>query len=342
MRTAHSAACKLIRKKSRKGLSVASPERPSRTRPEIDRRPAALLSRKTSGGKNPIVGVLLEERIEELRQNREHGGNWMARRAIEALVETAREDAANSEELQDALTAAGRRLAQSRPSVAAIAGAVGRLLAPVAAWVELEPAEFRRRFEQEAQALLDARDRAPAAIAIQLRDRLQEAFVLTHSASATVKEALLHCPPERVLCTVSRPFEEGVGLAEELREHGLAVELIEDIDASERLHEASLLLVGADTVFLDGTLLNKIGTRRLAEAAASQGIPVVVACEVIKVAPSDPETAPEDETTDLTPPDLIAFFMTEEGPYQPEDIRALVDRTPFLGDGRALLHGPRL
>jgi translation initiation factor 2B subunit (eIF-2B alpha/beta/delta family) len=85
--------------------------------------------------------------------------------------------------------------------------------------------------------------------------------------------------------------------------------------------------------------LNKIGTRRLAEAAALQDIPVV-ACEVIKVAPSEPETAPEDETTDLTPPDLIEFFMTEKGPYQPEEIRALVDRTPFLRGGHALLRGP--
>jgi hypothetical protein len=31
--------------------------------------------------------------------------------------------------------------------------------------------------------------------------------------------------------------------------------------------------------------------------------------------------------------------MTEEGPYQPEEIRALVDRTPFLRDGHALLRG---
>jgi ribose 1,5-bisphosphate isomerase len=286
------------------------------------------------------MGLVLDERIEELRRNREHGGSWMARRAIEALVETAQVEAATGEELLNALNAAGRRLAQCRPSVAAIAGVVGRLLAPAAAWADLDPAELRRRIEQEAQALLDARDRAPAAIAIQLRNRLENASVLTHSASATVKEALVRNPPERVLCTVSRPFAEGIALADELREQGLAVELVEDIDAAERLGEASLLLVGADTVFLDGTLLNKIGTRRLADAGALRDVPVVVACEVIKVAPSEPETAPEDETTDLTPPDLIEVFITEEGPYHPEEMRALVDRTPFLRDGHALLRGP--
>jgi hypothetical protein len=62
---------------------------------------------------------------------------WMARRAVEALVETAREEAASGDELLDALTAAGRRLAQCRPSVAGIAGAVGRLLGPAARGVHL-------------------------------------------------------------------------------------------------------------------------------------------------------------------------------------------------------------
>jgi hypothetical protein len=31
--------------------------------------------------------------------------------------------------------------------------------------------------------------------------------------------------------------------------------------------------------------------------------------------------------------------MTEEGRYEAEEIRALVDRTPFLRDGQALLRG---
>ena len=36
---------------------------------------------------------------------------------------------------------------------------------------------------------------------------------------------------------------------------------------------ASLLLVGADTVFRDGALINKVGTTILAEAAAAEKVP---------------------------------------------------------------------
>jgi translation initiation factor 2B subunit (eIF-2B alpha/beta/delta family) len=45
-------------------------------------------------------------------------------------------------------------------------------------------------------------------------------------------------------------------------------------------------------------------------------------------------TEPEFE---LTPPELIDSVMTEEGGYPPEEIAALVDRTPFLRAGYALL-----
>ena len=40
---------------------------------------------------------------------------------------------------------------------------------------------------------------------------------------------------------------------------------------------------------------------------------------------------------DLTPPHLIAEIITEEGSYRPEEIAALVDRTPFLREGYELL-----
>ena len=45
--------------------------------------------------------------------------------------------------------------------------------------------------------------------------------MLTHSDSATVREAVLHTPPARVFCTASAPFEEGRRLADDLRTEGL-------------------------------------------------------------------------------------------------------------------------
>jgi len=64
---------------------------------------------------------------------------------------------------------------------------------------------------------------------------------------------------------------------------------------------------------------------------------VIVACEVIKLAPEDPRDPGEDRF-DLTPPEHIDLFVTEEGEYPPGDIAVLIDRTPFLHDGYALLN----
>jgi ribose 1,5-bisphosphate isomerase len=285
------------------------------------------------------VATILGERVEELRRDRTHGASWMARRAVEALVEVAREEAADGEELLGKLAAAGRELAGSRPAVGAVAGAVGRLLAAAHRHAQLEAEQLRQLVSEEARGLVDGRRRAGASIAIQLQDRLRDAVVLTHSASATVREALLYTPPERVICTVSSPQEEGRSFAHDLRQAGLEVELVEDAKAPRELEWASLFLVGADTVFRCGTVCNKTGTRELAEAAADEGVPAIVACEVIKLAPIDAAdaTALEVPGFDLTPPELVDRIFTEEGSYLAEEIRSLVDRTPFLHEGYALL-----
>ena len=285
------------------------------------------------------MGSVLAERVDELQSDRYHGGSWMARRAVETLAEVADEPADSSSELLERLNAAGRDLAASRRAMGAIAGAVGRVLAAAHHGAHLPPEELRRLVQEEVRSLVGSRDRAAAAIAIQLSPALTDAFVLTHSASATVREAVLHTPPVRVVCTVSAPFEEGRAFAEELRSAGLDVDLIADADAEEALERASLFLIGADTVFRDGSVCNKIGTRPLAEAATRLGVRTIVACEVIKLAPVDAPDGIDDEHFDVTPPEHVDEIVTEEGAQSSDDVGALIDRTPFLSEGYALLRG---
>ena len=99
-----------------------------------------------------------------------------------------------------------------------------------------------------------------------------------------------------------------------------------------------LVLVGADTIYRDGTLLNRRGTRAIAEAAATSRVAVVVATETIKLAPFPAPHDPVDaERTDLTPADLIEEYVTEEGAVTPDEISILADRTPFLREGYELV-----
>ena len=284
--------------------------------------------------------------VAELREDREHGASWMGQRTVEALLEVAQQPFDSVEALADELVNAARQLAESRPRVGAIPGAAGRVLASACGWRHLPIEDFRRLLGEEGQAVLDARERAAASIAIQLAQRLDGAVAATHSASATVREALLRTPPKRVICTVSEPIGEGRPFAEGLRDEGLDVELVADQDAPAALAVADVLLLGADTVFRDGTLCNKVGTTTLAQAAVEQGKPTIVAAEIFKLAPMDAADAPdpgpaERELFELTAPELLTLVVTEEGEFPPGDIAHLVDRTPFLREGYALLQPTR-
>jgi len=196
---------------------------------------------------------VLAHRVEELRSQHEHGASWMARRAVEALLDVAAQDAATSDEL-------------------------------------------------------------------------------------------LHTPPAFVTCTATAPHEEGRALAEELREAGLEVEVVSDEEAEAALERSTLLLLGADTIFVDGAVCNRAGTRRLAEVADSYGVPTVVAAEAIKLTPIPAAEAPalDPESAalfDVTPPELVDAIVTEEGTVEPDGVGALVNRIPFLVDGFRLLRG---
>jgi translation initiation factor 2B subunit (eIF-2B alpha/beta/delta family) len=276
--------------------------------------------------------------VDELRSDRTHGGSWMARRAVEALLEVASEPASSTAELNERLLVAGRELVAARPAMGAVTHAVGRLVASADASSHLSPDELRRLVSEEGMALVASRDRAAASIAVHLAPSLRDALVLTHSASATVREVVQHTPPARVFCTVSAPFEEGRRLAEDLRAEGLEVELVEDDDVDRALETTSLVLVGADAVYEDGSIKNKIGTRPLAEAAHRIGVRTVVACELLKLSPvRPPAEEDEPELRDTTSPELVDEIVTEEGPVVPTDVKTLIERTPFLGDGYRLL-----
>ena len=281
---------------------------------------------------------VLAETVNQLRANRTNGGSWMARRAVEALLDVVAEPASSTTEFLERLVVAGRELAAARPAMGAIAHAVGRIVASAHTASHLGVEDLRRLVTEEANGLIAARDRAAASIAVHLGPSLCDALVLTHSASATVREAVLHTPPARVFCTASAPFEEGRLLADDLRTEGLDVEVVEDDDLDRALETTSLVLVGADTVYEDGSVKNKIGTRPLAEAAHRIGVRTIVACEVLKLVPFlPPAVEDEPELRDTTPPELLDEIVTEEGPVVPEDVRTLIERTPFLRDGCRLL-----
>lgn len=265
------------------------------------------------------MDATLAARVERIAADETHGSSWLAKEAVAAVVEAAQGG-------EDPLELA-RELVRARPDIGAIAGALGRVLVA---------GRTTEQLVEEANALIGSRERAAATIAVIVAQELEGRTLMTHSASATAREALIHGNPGRIVCTVSDPGGEGRSFAQELSAAGLATDVVADEDAEHAVATVELLLLGADTVFRDGSLLNKVKTNPLAKAAWKAGVPVIVASEVLKIAPGDPHE-PEEERVDLTPPEHITQYVTEEGIFAPGDIAALVDRTPFLAEGYELL-----
>jgi translation initiation factor 2B subunit (eIF-2B alpha/beta/delta family) len=168
--------------------------------------------------------------------------------------------------------------------------------------------------------------------------------ILTISWSSAVQEAVRRRRPETTVCMVSDPGGEGRRMAEALAGVAGRVDLMEDRDALKSL-PAESVLVGADAV-TPAALLNKVGTRALAEAARHREIPVyAVAGETKFVGHVLPVVGPF-EAVSL---ELFTGIATPDGLLGPDDAgrhaRAKpvhVDLWPLLEElgGSLNAHGP--
>jgi len=112
--------------------------------------------------------------------------------------------------------------------------------------------------------------------------------IITHSYSSTVLNAILFAKKSRkkfsVICTESRPKNEGIQLAKHLGKNGIKVKLIVDSAVFSFISDADMIIVGGDAITNTG-LINKIGTKGIAIAAQQCKTPIYALCSTIKFLP---------------------------------------------------------
>jgi translation initiation factor 2B subunit (eIF-2B alpha/beta/delta family)/ADP-ribose pyrophosphatase YjhB (NUDIX family) len=273
--------------------------------------------------------------VETVADDREHGSAYLSVRALEVLRDEAALAATGGTDAtaDDLVTLAGT-LREARPSMTVIANRVDRVMHDAMDSDVGTPAAIAEAAETAIGDALDADDTAAETAA----ERVAGGDLVTLSRSGTVRETLRRADPSSVLVAESRPGGEGVGVAERLAGVGVDVTLAPDAAVAHCLGtgEYDAVLVGADTVLPDGTVLNKVGTRGLALAAAREDVPVYVVCARDKISPEhephhercDPADvydgdADLDVATDLfdaTPPDLVTGVVTEVGVLGKNDV----------------------
>ena len=217
------------------------------------------------------------ERIAMIRNDREHGSRWLVRETISLLYDIATQPTSSPEENVQQLQRAGKELAHARPAMAALAGAVRRILnAPGG----LEG------MAREAAKLLNEFDSAIEHISNYARPFLTGTF-MTHSLSGTVLEVLTNCLSsiDHIIVLEGRPRYEGREVARILSKENASITLITDAQADIFLPQCHAVVVGADSILANGDILNKAGTALLAWAAHGHRIPFYVLCETLKISP---------------------------------------------------------
>ena len=289
-----------------------------------------------------------EQRIQAVREDREHGSRWLVRETIQILLDLATQGQSQREnEAQRMLYIykVGKQLAQARPSMAALASAVGRVL-----HVEGGPDAVKQTAEQ----LLHDYDTATSRIATHAAPFLT-GTLMTDSISGTVQEVFTahKATIKQVIALEGRPRYEGREMARALSQEGIAVTLITDAQADIFLPQCSAVVVGADSILANGDVLNKAGTALLGWVAQGHHVPFYVLCETLKISAkswSDTDEKgnmamlEEKEETEVlehpiqgvnvrnfyfdhTPAQLISKVITERGILSQQEIKQIAQQT---------------
>lgn len=260
----------------------------------------------------------------------------MARRCLAILADAARTlPAVDATDLREQLLVLADRLALARPSMTPIQNLLRRWRRELNSDARIEPALARRSAAERVEALIAASRRAVTECATHTARLLGPGrTVMTHSFSSTVVEVcrLLEDAGLRMIVTESRPLNEGGRLAERLSAWKVPAVYITDAQMGLFVARADAVLVGADSVLADGSVINKAGTGLLALAAREHRVPFYVCCESFKwraaeepppeleeMAPAElgaphwPGVTVRNVYFDLTPARLVSAWIDETG-----------------------------
>ncbi len=264
---------------------------------------------------------------EGIVDDHESGASVIARRAVEVLSRDAIEAGTMT-----GVRSAADRIAGLRPSMAAIDGALRMFVA----CLESEPADASswdravRRSRDLTIARMDASRERLVGVAVRLLSGAGPSRLVSLSCSSTVSAILDAWRPPALLLSEGRPGLEGRAMARRYAGRSIPVEMCTDAALPGLLRSGDLVLVGADAVEADGSLVNKVGTLPAAMVARERSVPFFAACERFKftertglpleekdvgeVWPDAPSgVALRNLYFERTPGSLVTGFLTDEG-----------------------------
>jgi translation initiation factor eIF-2B subunit delta len=265
-----------------------------------------------------------ERALARLGHDRRHGASEIARAAFETLALGAGALGASTEhDRRKRVERWGRLLRSIQPAMGALV-VVGDALVSVAQ--AIPAGQLAPRVRSTCRAMVRRLDREPTAIVRAARPLFPpHARVVTISRSSTLLKLLASlrgaAVPQRVTVLRSLPGGEGAAASRDLHAAGLPSRCVDDGLREEVVAAADLVLVGADTLYRDGSIAHKVGTRSLAESAERWHVPVIVVTGLTKLVPGrDRPPHPLPPLFDRTPARLVREYWTDLGRWTRDDV----------------------
>jgi len=285
---------------------------------------------------------LINEAVKRISLDREHGAAQLAKEALKALKLIIKMDKSkNLTEFLINVEEAGFKLANARPSMASLMNLISKTIYLIKENSNtLSLKELKKFAILKINEVIFESENAVNKIAELASKLIKEKTVITHSFSSTVIEAIKKSSVKKVIVSEGRPLFEGRKTAIQLSKFNIPTILITDAALGFFISKSEAALVGCDSILIDGSIVNKVGTYLLALAAKDNNIPFYVVSETSKIIPknineikleivSGKEIAKklpkkikvENLYFDVTKPNLITALITEEGIIKPEEIK---------------------
>jgi ribose 1,5-bisphosphate isomerase len=291
--------------------------------------------------------MLLNETAADIKNMEIRGAGRIARAAVEALADYARNlDVSDPETFKREMQGAADILTGTRPTAVSLPNAVRYVMRALDSFESVEAA--RDAVLARAAEFVDHSEHAVERIAeIGARHISDGDVLLTHCNSEAALGCILEAHRQgkeiEVYATEVRPRGQGLITIRTLNDAGIRTNYIIDSAVRYFINDVDLVIVGADAIAVNGAVVNKIGTAQIAHAADEARTNVIVAAETYKFAPRtilgekieieerDPgEVLPREEAErlpfvrvrnpafDVTPAEYIDLIVTERGAIPPE------------------------
>ncbi len=266
--------------------------------------------------------------IEEIRQDKDHSASWLSLRAIGAVrLAAGKSSARTTADFISEMKAVARELAEAKLPMAPVGNLVAQWFYETSRGPEAEAGlDSLRAFAiRNGEKIVKARRGALNRLAEHGSQVVEDDDILIScSDSATVVESLraarLAGKEFGVYVAESRTSDGksyGEAMAERMKAENIPVKMIPDDPRSiaDSAAKSSKVMVGADSILDDGSLINGAPTMIIAEAAKTRKIPFYVVCETTKF--SALRIAGRhlwlEEGFEVIPASLITRIITEEG-----------------------------